>query len=77
MVGTPKITCKFRVQLVCGHSVRTRNPPLTDLVHYACTAGLGCGYNLMWVRYWHVDTPHIKDRNESYDGSVNHEGDIA
>lgn len=68
---------EFRARLECGHETWLRNPPMTGQVRYGCNLGLGCGYSLMWVEWWRISALDVRERNELYDGSTNHEGDTA
>lgn len=65
----------FRARLECGHVVKMRNHPMTEIAKYGCTAGLRCGYNLWWIRWWHIDKPELETVNETYVDKTEKAGD--
>jgi hypothetical protein len=44
---------------------------MTKLVKYGCNAGQGCGYQLSWTAWWHIDNPDDKE----YNGAQGSEGE--
>lgn len=53
----------FRVQLSCGHWIKTRNHPLDKRTKYGCTLGTGCGYQLNWLVWEDSNSPEIRREN--------------
>lgn len=45
-----KLELNVQTQLSCGHVVKTRLEPLNKKAKFGCTSGLGCGYQLSWVK---------------------------
>jgi hypothetical protein len=62
---------EYRVRLECGHAQWVRTSPMTKLVKYGCNAGQGCGYQLSWTAWWHIDNPDDKE----YNGAQGSEGE--
>lgn len=53
----------FRVQLSCGHWIKTRNPPFDHRTTYGCVQGMGCGYQLNWTETTDLDGSRRRENN--------------
>lgn len=54
---------RYRIRLACGHTVLARSSPWHRNARYACTAGAGCGYRVVWVAWTcgdvHSENPDV------------------
>jgi len=56
----------YRAELTCGHTIKLRLMPMNNVGTYGCTAGMGCGYQLGWVKWWYFDRPDSPTWNRKY-----------